>query len=48
MPSGMAIEIIIAKVPQDVPVEKAMKQLVTKIKAGANEGDNHDLVTSAT
>ena len=27
-PSGMAIDIMIAKVPQEVPVEKAMKQLV--------------------
>src|SRR5690606_34618640 len=40
---GIEIAIIMAKVPQEVPVEKAIKELITKITAGKKAGDNQSL-----
>jgi hypothetical protein len=37
-----------ANVPQEVPVEKAMKELIIKTTAGNSYGDNHSLVEFAT
>ena len=45
---GTAIGIMMPNVPQDVPVEKATKQLIRKMRNGAMPGDSHDCVISAT
>ncbi len=45
---GIEIANIIAKVPQEVPVENAIKELTIKTIAGNNSGDNQLSVILAT
>ena len=45
---GIEIANIIAKVPQEVPVENAIKELTIKTTAGNNSGDNQLSVILAT
>ena len=45
---GIEMASMMAKVPQDVPVEKAIKELITKTTAGKNCGESHSLDQLAT
>ena len=45
---GIAMEIMMAKVPHDVPVEKAIKEERIKITAGNKAGESHSSVIPAT
>ena len=45
---GTAMEIMMAKVPQDVPVEKAIKEERMKMMAGSSAGESQPSVMPAT
>ena len=45
---GMDMASMMAKVPHEVPVENAIKELITKTTAGKNSGDNQSFDQFAT
>ena len=45
---GRAMEIMMAKVPQEVPVENAIKEERTNTMAGSNWGESQPSVMPAT
>ena len=45
---GIEIASMMANVPQEVPVEKAMNELMTNTMAGRNSGESHSFDQLAT